>query len=136
MNRKARPAWLPLVDFLMCWFALTGLGNVAVGVADLTKDVSLFAAGTTFHEKLGVFAEYGCGAIVGFVYMLWRYQWHCRLVTLAQITTFWCVMLAAAKAMDRKLEARTVVLVLGMGCVLVGYSIYWPSRIRKYEEGT
>src|SRR5688572_23684186 len=82
------------VDLSMCMVALGGLASVAVDIASFRLGeikLSLFGQPvTTTMQRLVLVGSHCAWSALGFLYMLWRQDWRCRLSALLKITAYCC----------------------------------------------
>jgi hypothetical protein len=115
---------LRLGDFVMCWLALCGLANVAVGFASFLRGDICWLGRVDGHsttiQRIGWIAVY-CGiSAAGFVYMLWRYHWRCRTVTILKAAAFLCASFLTALI-------HPLLWVATIGSVAFVYTFLWAS---------
>jgi hypothetical protein len=125
-----------IVDFLMCWIALCGLANVAVGIASFHFKINLSIFGEPIEapvQRFSWIALYLAVSIVGFTYMLWRNRWRFQLLTLLKVPILWCVIFASV-AMIPQLPVIGVVAFLTCTLFIFSYAIYWASRAARMSE--
>lgn len=121
-----------IANFLMCWLALCGLANAAFGVAALSNTdikLTLFQQpATTPTQKLTYFVIYFALSAVGFSYMLWRYNWRCRLSTLLKIAALCCVLLATGLVLRTDTILQGQFMFFGTVIFALLYSLSWSQR--------
>jgi hypothetical protein len=128
MMQKSTVFWL--ADFCMCWLALCGLANAAVGLVSFAVQVNFDLLGhpaTSPVLKVAWIAIYSAISAIGFAYMLWRFQWRCRAFTLLEIAVFFCVVLAA-------LAIHVAVAIVCIGFPVLVYTVIWANRRYKAAE--
>ena len=118
------------VDFSMCMMALGGLTSVAHDIASFRLgeiELSLFGEPvTTTMQRLALVGSHFAWSALGFLYMLWRHNWHCRLSTLLQITAYCCVLFAAGSALSRD---GIMIAMASVGVVTSLCAFLWSCRI-------
>jgi uncharacterized membrane protein YfcA len=120
-----------IADFCMCWLALCGLTNVAIGLASLTlkSQLSLFGQPlTTPTQRFAWIGIYVAISTFGFSYMWWRQNWRYRLAGLLKIAAFWCVILAALCALQTDSPTLTLIAVVGLNIFMILYALIWACR--------
>ena len=133
-DRRIFGSWrtiaLGVADFIMCFFALGGLLDAALGVAFFTDENVRFRLPWQVLEsptqRMEWIAFYSATSLVGFAYMLWRYRWRCRLSTLFKIMALCCVAIAAFKT--------AVWSVPVFGLWVFGYTVTWTCRPKGLPE--
>jgi len=125
---------VPVVDFCMCFLALCGLFNVAVGVAAFAFNLNLDMFGvavTTTAQKLEWIGIYFVLSAVGFIYMLWRYEWRYRLSTMVQLAVLWCVFLVVTPMIATARGFLSTFLMGGISLFVVIYCLSWAGRTKR-----
>jgi hypothetical protein len=127
--KKTTGFWI--ADFFFCWLSLGGLWNTAVVVVSFNMTgikMQLFGQPIeTTAQRIICLVYYAIMSAVGFTYMLWRYHWHYRLLTLINIGFSWFIMLAAA-------TANILMATIAISIIIFMYVIYWSSRHKEAHE--
>ena len=121
-----------IADFCMCWLALCGVTNIVAGVASFRFKIGLSLSDepiTTPAQKLIWIGLCSLMSGIGFTYMLWRHNWHCRLSTLLKIPLLWCAAFAAFAATQLG-GAGGIFGILGLAFFVFVYSVSWASRAK------
>jgi hypothetical protein len=114
-----------LGDSVMCWLALCGLANLAVGFASfLRSDIHWLGEldATPIHTA-GRIVEYFAISAAGFAYMLWRSHWQCRAAAIWKAAAFLCVAFILVLI-------HPFLWVAVMAPVAFVYTLVWASRER------
>jgi hypothetical protein len=123
------------VDLSMCLMALNGLASVAIAIVSFRLggiEMTMFGQPvTTTMQKIAIVGGQCAWSALGFLYMLWRYKWHCRLSTLLKITAYCCVLVAAASALRRD---GIMIAIASVGIFNFVYAFIWSCRINGREE--
>lgn len=125
------------VDLSMCLMALGGLASIAVDIASFRLGeikLSLFGQPvTTTMQRLALVGSHCAWSALGFLYMLWRKDWHCRLSALLKITTYCCVLVAAASTLPQGVVSITIA-IASVGVFNFLYAFLWSCRINGRKE--
>jgi hypothetical protein len=128
--RKHVRFWIP--DCILCWFALCGMANAAVAVASFTNTERraqfVQEIWGTPAQRLTYIAISTTISATGFTYMLWRYRWRYRLLTLFKIALSWFAMFAAV-------ATNITIGMLVIGVLIFAYTIYWASQPKGMPNG-
>jgi hypothetical protein len=133
------------VDLSMCLMALGGLTSIAVDIASFRLGeikLSLFGQPvTTTMQRVALVGSHCAWSALGFLYMLWRHNWHCRLSTLLKITAYCCVLVAATSAIPQGF-VPIMIAIASVGVINFLYAFLWSCRFnergcetRKEREG-
>ena len=130
---------MPILDFFMCWVALCGLFNVAIGMASFVYEINIRFNGalvTTSMQRYQWIATYFALSAAGFTYMLWRQKWHCRLSALILLVTIWCVVFAAAPMFQGDRSVQGIVAIACISLFMLAYAAIWSflQSHRSVEE--
>jgi hypothetical protein len=122
------------VDLSMCMMALSGLTGIAVDIVCFRLGIEVSFSGetvTTNTQRFALVGSHGAWSALGFLYMLWRHNWHCRLSTLLKIMAYCCVLFAAGSALSR---AGIMIAMASVGVFNFVYAFIWSCRINGREE--
>ena len=129
-------SWKEVVFFYLdtwaCFLALFGLALTALFLASFNPKIRSEVIGPFPRPDIGVRTAVGVAIFLAmsaacFSYMLWRYRWRYRLITLFKIALFWGVTLAAI-TVDVKFTIYAGILVIML------YAFIWSFRLKKLRE--
>jgi uncharacterized membrane protein YfcA len=134
---SSNKASIRFADFFMCWCALCGLVNAAIGSASFGSDMIHLALNgepvNTWKQRLTYIGIELAWSGIGFCYMLWREQWRCKLSTIFQIVTLWCTILGAAMLLQTHEILGNIGLALVVAFVF-WYTINWSSECKPQSS--
>ncbi len=70
----------------------------------------------------------------GFLYMLWRYNWSCRLSTLFSVGTLWCIDLAITPHLQGEPSPLSLIAFLGLGFFMFLYAVKWACYRKAHPN--
>jgi hypothetical protein len=132
MTKDRSGAWW-LADFVMCWLALCGLVNAAIGMGSFVYNIQIADVSTPIQRSAYIAMYLGLSTI-GFFYMLWRYNWSCRLSTLVSVTALWCVALAMTPYLQGEPKTLSLCAFLGVVFFLFFYALNWACHCKTRPD--